>query len=266
MTEVDRIPPDWVEALNQVDEVWTVSGWSRTVFADSGVTRPIRIVPGGVDPGLFKVKTNSSQVDGKYRFLTVGKLEERKNYAALFRAYVDEFKPTEPVELIVHFGHITDPREVFSKVFLPRRHAPIRFSPAVAREQMVDLYHSADAFVLPTRGEGWGLAIMEAMCCGLPVITTGIGPILEYANPATALLLDYDLVTAGDPRIPIFDEVLSCGCWADPHIEQLRYFMRCLFENRQLGQEMGQLAAAEIRAKWDWTNAVTRARQALAEA
>ena len=38
--------------------------------------------------------------------------------------------------------------------------------------QMPQLYASADAFALPTRGEGWGLPIMEAMAMGLPTIAT----------------------------------------------------------------------------------------------
>lgn len=41
--------------------------------------------------------------------------------------------------------------------------------------QMPSLYKSADCFVLPTHGEGWGLPTMEAMAMGLPTITTNWG-------------------------------------------------------------------------------------------
>jgi glycosyltransferase involved in cell wall biosynthesis len=40
------------------------------------------------------------------------------------------------------------------------------------------LYGGADAFVLPTRGEGWGLPILEAMAAGVPAIATNwSGPV-----------------------------------------------------------------------------------------
>jgi len=41
-----------------------------------------------------------------------------------------------------------------------------------SREALRDLYAASDAFVLPTRGEGWGLPIAEAMSMALPVIAT----------------------------------------------------------------------------------------------
>ena len=41
-----------------------------------------------------------------------------------------------------------------------------------SKEELKEYYKAADVFVLPTRGDVWGLVINEAMACGLPVITT----------------------------------------------------------------------------------------------
>lgn len=263
MAEVDRIPPEWVQSLNTVDEVWTPSSWGRNVFLSSGVNKPIRVIPEGVDPSLFTTLSHEGKRSDRYRFLAVGKFEERKNFTTLFRAYLEEFTSEEPVELMVHFGHDARCASEFLRTS-DYQHALITFSsPVTSREEMVAFYHSADAFVLPTRGEGWGLPIVEAMCCGLPVITTGIGPMLEYASSETALLLDYELVQARDPHFERFNQWFKWGRWAEPGVAQLRRFMRQLFENPERGREMGRRAAEQIRSNWTWNHAVIKIRDAL---
>src|SRR5207247_1086784 len=47
------------------------------------------------------------------------------------------------------------------------------------------LYRSADCFVLPSRGEGWGMPLLEAMACGLPVIAT------DWSGPRDFLKEDW---------------------------------------------------------------------------
>ena len=59
----------------------------------------------------------------------------------------------------------------------------------MSREDMRSLYNQADAFVLATRGEGWGLPIMEAMSMALPVLVTDCSGVTEYASETTALLV-----------------------------------------------------------------------------
>ena len=269
MTEVDRLPPSWVEALNNVDEVWTTCSWCQRVFLESGVVRPVRIVPEAVDTSLFTPTIGlSSEPHDRFRFLAVGKFEERKNYAALFRAYTDEFDVDEAVELIICFGREpTFKSNYFDSRFganASKRHAPIRFlSPIMNRTAMANLYRSVDAFVLPTRGEGWGLPAMEAMASALPGITTGIGPMIEYSNNQTAFLLDYELVQAGDANCQTFHEYFKWGRWAEPSIAQLRRFMRRLFENPAEGRRMGLRAAAAVRENWGWEKAILRFSEAL---
>merc|ERR1712061_937271 len=63
----------------------------------------------------------------------------------------------------------------------------------LALAQLPSLYHAADAFVLPSHGEGWGLPTMEAMASGLPTIATGWGGQTEYMHSGNSFLLDYSL-------------------------------------------------------------------------
>ena len=48
----------------------------------------------------------------------------------------------------------------------------VHFIDFLKKEELLNYYKVADIFVLPTRGNVWGLVINEAMACGLPIITT----------------------------------------------------------------------------------------------
>jgi len=60
---------------------------------------------------------------------------------------------------------------------------------ALTRMEMRDLLASADAFVLPTRGEGWGLPVAEAMSMGLPIIVSNSTGPAAYCNDDNAYLI-----------------------------------------------------------------------------
>ena len=55
---------------------------------------------------------------------------------------------------------------------------------------MVAAYRLADVLVFPSVVEGFGLAVIEAMASGLPVVTSAIEPFTEYLQPGEALLVD----------------------------------------------------------------------------
>lgn len=64
-------------------------------------------------------------------------------------------------------GYHPDSSRQWPKIEVVEEHLPA--------SEMPNLYKSADCFVLPTHGEGWGLPTMEAMAMGLPTITTNWG-------------------------------------------------------------------------------------------
>jgi hypothetical protein len=98
----------------------------------------------------------------------------------------------------------------------PTEHALVKAQGTLkrySRADMRDMLRAADAFVLPTRGEGWGLPIAEAMATALPVIVSNCSGILAYARDDNALL------------IPVADEPDELG-FARPDALALSALMR----------------------------------------
>ena len=65
------------------------------------------------------------------------------------------------------------------------------FESELSREELRAMYAASDAFVLPTRGEGWGLPVVEAMAMELPVIVTDFSGPQAYLTPANSFPLKY---------------------------------------------------------------------------
>lgn len=236
VTEVDRVRPQNVRALNECDAVWVPSSWLADVLRGSGVAVPLYIIPGFVDPEIFRPDARPLPAlmgTDRFRFLCVGKWEARKGFDVLLRAFAEEFAPTEPVELVVRTGvlfHQPEPRCLLETVGLPD-HAPITTyqAPLRSRADMARLYASCSAFVLPSRGEGFGLPVAEAMSCGLPVIATGASGMADLVQEAHAYPLQHEgLVLVTDPVLagywPPWESVVRAVGWPPevPHAIRLR--------------------------------------------
>lgn len=186
MFETDRLPASWVPRINRMDEVWVPSGFAVDQFVSSGVDpSKIFVVPEAVDTEFFDPgrHAGASEDRAEFRFLSVFKWERRKGWDVLLRAYFEEFSGDDPVSLSIktqafHTAGADFEAKVrdFAEAMGAAARRPLaRFSVSaddVALAELPRLYASADAFVLPTRGEGWGRPLVEAMSMGLPVIAT----------------------------------------------------------------------------------------------
>ena len=165
------------------------------VHAISGEGAPRLSCP---QPPSFSSSSSSSS-RSKFEFLSIFKWERRKGWDILLRAYFRAFGPQDDVRLrlrtyvpsflggdinitsrIEEFALAATglPLQQLAEVVWERGTDEARRENGMSRGEVRDLYYLADCFVLPTRGEGWGLPVAEAMAMGLPVIVT------NYSGPA----------------------------------------------------------------------------------
>ncbi len=121
--------------------------------------------------------------------LSLGTLEPRKNFIGLIRAYSRlRHLRTLPHALVI----AGRPGWLYEAIYqaVEREHLTdaVRFLGFVADADLPALYSLADLFVYPSRYEGFGIPVLEAMACGVPVITSDNSSLPEVAGDAARLV------------------------------------------------------------------------------
>lgn len=255
MLEFDRLPREWVWQANQMDEIWTPTAWGATVFAASGVTRPIHVVPLGVDVQRFAPGEPRIHLTDRAVLLSVFEWGPRKGWDILLRAYRAAFRASDPVVLVLKIDcrapGDNPARELAALLPAPSPPVVLIYNQSLNAQRMAELYRSADCFVLPTRGEGWGMPILEAMACGIPAIAT------EWSGP-TAFLNH-----ANGYPLPVRGLVPADGGgaygvgsqWAEPDADALVDLLRHVMQHPEERRSKGVRAAADA-CQWTWERAV----------
>jgi glycosyltransferase involved in cell wall biosynthesis len=266
MLEVDGLPADWVASCNRMDEVWTPSRWGAETFAAVGVNRPIHVMPLGYDPARFNTELPRRPMAGRFTFLAVFEWGERKAPEVLLQAYAAAFSKRDDVLLLLRVNNhdcAVDVSRQIADLRLPADGAPIAilYNQQIAADSLGSLYRSVDCFVLPTRGEGWGLPILEAMACGLPVIATNWSAQTEFFHPGVGYPLRLRALIPADAKCPYYEG----WRWADPDVEHLAHLMRYVYEHADEARAVGARAAREVAARWTWRHAGQRIYERLGQ-
>ena len=268
MFETDSIPDGWPDFCEAMEEIWVPTQFNVESFASAGVSRQrLHVLPAGVNTELFRPGLEPFPIPLRrgFNFLSVFEWTQRKGPDVLLRAYLSEFKPSEDVALILKTFCRPDvngdliPRLAY---FIEREmgmrieDAPtiIVFAPGfLATADIPRLYASADAFVLPSRGEGYGRPYMEALACECPVIATRWSGQMDFLHDANSYLIDCEVT----PVLWNTDIELFAGHhWAEPSVEHLRHLMRHVFEHRDEAKQKAVCGRAEMAEKWDWEDII----------
>ncbi len=174
------------------------------VLADSAHTRfdiveffdhpsdQVKVLYSGVDPRFCPEREPGERDHLQVRYgagaqpyiLSVGTLQPRKNYVRLIQAFAELNRADLELLIAGGKGWLYDPI-----VAEAARHKQVKLLGFVDDADLDALYRQAALFVLPSLYEGFGLPVLEAMACGVPVVCSNASSLPEVAGEA-ALMFD----------------------------------------------------------------------------
>jgi glycosyltransferase involved in cell wall biosynthesis len=199
------------------------------VMRNSGLTIPIINVSEGINQNLLKSEEYKLKTKKNYKFLHISSGLPRKGVDVLIKAFTEEFGATEDVSLIIKTYR--NESNIIPELMqnLDKGNSPeieVIYDLNLTEGHIASLYEQSDSVVIPSRAEGFGLPVAEAMLKQIPVVTTGYSGQMDFVSDENAWLIDYELVRA-ESQLDLHNSY-----WAEPDIEQLKKTMRHLFENR----------------------------------
>jgi glycosyltransferase involved in cell wall biosynthesis len=165
-----RREPDWKQRRKDAElalatKVSVASAFTWKSLEQLDVRAPVVVVPYGFPVDQFPARVRHPS--GPFRVLAVGTHDLRKGTPYLLEAWRRAQIPDAEL-------HLVGPLRL-AKTFLDRYAGTFHHRPHIPKSELGGQYAAADVLAFPTLGDGFGLVIQEAMCCGTPVITTPCG-------------------------------------------------------------------------------------------
>tara|TARA_Y100000592_G_C5479143_1_gene324242 strand:+ start:1564 stop:2724 length:1161 start_codon:yes stop_codon:yes gene_type:complete len=218
--ETDMCNPKWINDINKMDHVVTPSEHAKSAFLKSGTPRTsITVIPESFPDALLADNSEKHyDFSTDFNFLIFGQItalnpkDDRKNLLSTIGMIDDVFKDNEDVGIVLktNLGRtsLMDYKAVQGTVTnaLQSLNAKIKvhlIHGNMSDENLLSLYKSPKVKCLMSlsRGEGFGLPILEAAAAGLPIISTKWSAPMEYMTGDSCLKVKYDLNEIEQSRI-----------------------------------------------------------------
>ncbi len=198
----------------------------------------------------------------RVRFLTVTNSHdlERYNTAAIVETFRRVFRPDDGVTLVIKdYGASSGDETLRRMLSEGREGAPIEYVADFSdKAGLMRLYKSCDAFVSAHRGEGFGMKILDAMACGLPVVTPLFGGPTSYCHADNCLPVRFSEVAMGDCLDTRSLRIANGPVWAEVDRDSLGEQMRRVYEQRELAARIGAAGRASVVPRFSWDAAAAR--------
>ena len=253
----------WLQSLRQNHhDKLPVSEFCASVLDQIGIPPEHRhVLPHGYSREVHTTEA-APRRDSRFRFLTVTNSHDlpRYNTTAIVDAFEQEFTAADPVTLVIK-DYGASAADLSLRERLQRRAG----GPAIEyvadftdKRELIRLYKGCDAFLSAHRGEGFGMKILDAMACGLPVITPLFGGPTAYCTSQNCLPVRFTTVPVSDGVDAKSLTITNQPIWAEVAAADLRGQMRAVCDDRARAATVARAGQAEALERFSWDRAAAR--------
>jgi hypothetical protein len=285
--ETDRVPALWQVKTNEVADVLVVPSihsarsFTQGIYgSDKGpeqllLRKPLYILPEWVDTSVFNTQHTDDIFDiqrkydfpAKFNFIAVGlgmdkaEGEDRKNLTLLVKWFCEQFKGNQDVGLVLKVSMVNnspvDFKNIAGRIKMIKAQAGCGQFPRIhlihgrlGDGELAALYKhpKIKAMVSLTHGEGFGLPLIEAAACGLPVVATNWSGHLDFLRiNGKNRFVPVECDLAPIPQGAVWKDVLEQGtAWANPKEQDAKLKMAKIVLSYDKPKEWATELAAHI--------------------
>lgn len=273
--ETDKSNPEWIDACNKMDHIIVPSEHTKkSLMAAGTLIKPVSVIPESFCDAIIKenhdpnVRTPTFKT--AFNFLIFGQLtgtsvdNDRKNTFNTIKWLCEKFKDDQDVGIVLktNAGRNTKIDRLFVKNSMKQLLTAVRSSKFprfyllhgdMSDEEVVAMlrYPTIKGLVTLTRGEGFGLPILEAAACDLPVIATSWSGHTDFMKLGKYTEIDYQLKPVPQSRID--GKIFMPGSrWAETDEEDFKKRIQKFRDSSVVPKEWAKDLGKIIREKYSF--------------
>ena len=273
--ETDKCSSKWVDCCNKMDAVVVPSTFTKNVVKRSGMlNKKIHVIPEWFNENIGKTDSDNilEQVDTEFNHLIIAQLTaqdtkvDRKNLINTLKWLFEIHNSDSDAGIVIktNLGRGSKKDKIMTEKFMSHIVEKYRkgSSPAVhlihgnmSSQEIAKIYASdkISSYVTATRGEGYGLPIVDAAAAGIPIVATNWSGHLEFLKPGSFIPVDYSLEEISEERVD--DRIFYKGFkWADPSKQSFFSAISELKNDYPKHRETAKNLSADIHEKFSKQN------------
>lgn len=286
MMESQGLHREFVSRCNScASEIWVPCKFYEGVFKAAGVHKPISVIPLGVNQHLYVPTAKEpalryeelpsgrvvEQLPDSFRFMSLFGWSYRKGPDILCKSFLSAFDSSDDACLVIYsryMGSSATTQKDFVRAEIAgyfkeigKQNPPRIFwcGDEIPIPDLPGCYAAADCFVFCSRGEGFGLPVIEAGACGTPVISAYNTGMTEYLDEDTASLVRPESIGPANDQLTWISEFYRDQKFAvmgEQSISDFARLMRRAYDDPKESDQKAARFRKKVLDKYTWDSCV----------